>query len=82
MVRKLESQDARLFLSERLPGFSGLDAGEAAKVVAECVEAANLFGFYDTLNRICRRAQREATDTTLTLGHITSAVTHVRRIYS
>jgi type II secretory pathway predicted ATPase ExeA len=78
-ITKMSREDAELFLSRRLPGWSELPDGDRRKAVTACASAGDKF-FYDTLRRICRRAAREATDTALTLGHITTAISRVEAL--
>jgi hypothetical protein len=80
-VTRMSHGDTEVFLSGRLPGFAQLADADRRKAVSACADAGNRF-FFDTLNRICRRATREAKDTVLTLGHITAAISHVEALRS
>jgi type II secretory pathway predicted ATPase ExeA len=81
-VTEMPAADARLFLAARLPGFAALDTAAASRAVELCVRAANRFGLYDTLSRVCLRARREAGGAAPALAHIETAINHVEALRS
>ena len=58
VVMEVTRDDCRTFLKRKLPGYTALEA-EEKQVVAACSVAANRFGLYDTLARICSEVRTE-----------------------
>lgn len=59
VLKQIKLNEARQFLQERLPGFDTLN-GEREEITKLCCEAANTFGLWDTLDRICTEFVRES----------------------
>lgn len=77
-VAAVPADDVTAMADGLLPGFAGLN-GDSGRAVKQIAAAANTFGHYDTVARICREAAEEAGVTgTLTLDHITAAITRVQ----
>ncbi|MBI5689277.1 MAG: hypothetical protein HZC55_04210 [Verrucomicrobia bacterium] len=81
VVERVEASDARRFLAARLPGYDARAADER-EVVGACVAAANAFGLYDTLERICAEVGNEAGGKDASLDVVTAAIKRVEALRS
>ncbi|MBI5768737.1 MAG: ATP-binding protein [Verrucomicrobia bacterium] len=81
VVEKVEASDCRKFLAARLPGYDA-KAGDEKEIVAVCVAAANRFGLYDTLERICAEVGSEGAGKDASLDVVTAAIKRVEALRS
>ena len=80
IVPEVSRSDARAFLNARIPNFSTLS--EDKEAIALVVTAANRFGLYDTLARICAEVRIEADGEPVTLDLIKAAISRVEALRS
>lgn len=79
VMTAVRREDARLLLAARMPGFSKLGDEEKA-VLTMCCEAANKFGLYNTLQRICDEVAEEGLSANV--DTVTAAITRVEALRS
>lgn len=79
VMLEVSRADARHFLKSKIPGYAGLN-GEEAKAVAACCDAANKFGLFDTMARICAEVRQEMGDDAVTFDAITAAIKRVEAL--
>lgn len=76
-VDKVTADDVTRMTAQLLPKFGTLN-GDKKSAITSIAAAANRFGLYDTVARVCNEAAAEAAETkSLTLDHITAAIERV-----
>jgi type II secretory pathway predicted ATPase ExeA len=81
VVPEVTLGDCRLFLAEKMPGYCGLKADEKRAVELAC-DAANKFGRFDTLQRLCDEMDAEADAQAATLDDVRAALKRVEALRS
>lgn len=79
VLREVESSDCRRYLASALRGYSAKMEDEP-EIVAACALAANRFGLYDTLERICAEVPKESA--TVSLEVVEAAIKRVEALRS
>ncbi len=82
VVASVEASDCRAFIEVKLPGYSGLKKDDEVAVVAAMASAANKFGLYDTLERICKEVELEAKGRPATVELVEAAIKRVEALRS
>jgi type II secretory pathway predicted ATPase ExeA len=80
-LAKVSTDEAREFLSAKLPGFESMN-GERAAVTRLLCDAANRFGLWDTLARVCKEFAKEAGDRPASMDLVRSALNRVEALRS
>ncbi len=80
VVDKVEPSNCRLLLQTRLGGYDP-EGDEDKEIVAAVCTAANKFGLYDTVARICAEVAKEKTKA-LTLDVVQAAIKRVEALRS
>lgn len=81
ILATLTPADVKKFLTARLPGFADL-GDETKEVVNLCCTAANKFGYFDTLDRICTEFATEAGGRPASLELVKAALKRVEALRS
>ena len=81
IVIEVSRADARAFLNARIPDFSSIGTAEK-DAIALVVTAANRFGLFDTLQRICSEVRIESEGLPITLDLIKAAISRVEALRS
>lgn len=79
-VTQIGVDDAKLFLAAKLRDYATLDSAAAKEVVALARTAANKFGLYNTLQRICDEVAEEKVATSVDV--VTAAINRVEALRS
>lgn len=74
-------EEAAEFLTARLPGFSDLN-GQRPHITELCCDAANKFGMWDTLDRICAEFVRESAGRPAAVDLVKAALKRVEALRS
>ena len=80
VVDAVEPSNCRAFLKARLPGYEAGD--EDKEIVAAVIAAANKFGLYDTVDRICAEIDTEGKGKRVTLELVNAAIKRVEALRS
>lgn len=81
VVPRLTAEVARNFLSAKLSGWAVLGE-EEPEALAACLAAANAFGLFDTLHRICAEKAQENEAAGATLAMVKAAIKRVEALRS
>ena len=82
LLKEVSKSDVELFLAAKMAGYEGLN-GAAKEAIAEACAAANRFGLFDTLQRVCDEVAAETGGVQpVTLGHVKSAIERVEILRS
>lgn len=81
IVPEVSRADARAFMNARIPDFASIGAHEK-DAIALVVTAANRFGLFDTLQRICSEVRIESEGLPITLDLIKAAISRVEALRS
>jgi DNA transposition AAA+ family ATPase len=81
IVNEVSRSDARAFLHARVPDFTSIGDAEKEAVALVCT-AANRFGLYDTLKRICIEMHEEADGHSISLDVVKAAISRVEALRS
>lgn len=80
VIETVSASDCRTFIEAKLAGYPGKKSPEEKLIVAAMCEAANKFGLYDTLQRICDEVKAEAKGAPADLDLVTAAIKRVEAL--
>jgi type II secretory pathway predicted ATPase ExeA len=81
VLAKVGMDEARKFLVARLPGFEDMN-GERQAVTKLLCDAANSFGLWDTLDRVCTEFTKEAGGRKASMDLVRSSLRRVEALRS
>lgn len=81
VVPEVTIDACRKFLNARMQGYAGVN-GDEKQVVAAVCEAANKFGLFDTLDRICSEVRKEAGKRDASFDLVKAAIKRVQELNS